>query len=224
MISPRQLIFTRRYIESCDSNKENINNHKKTTTTTNNTNSTTNSVSSATSPTQTVHQQMQQPQTQTQQQTVVTSVNICLFPDAPTTPKVVRKSPSTETSPTSVKALVKKFQLECNETTCNGSSNHNTSSVLLKDTQNQNNKTKVVNGHGTSSTDTVDSSASSNATPTTSATTNNSTATPSTYKTTCVFCLSCGGPGCRHSGTAMCTTKSTSVVVAPPGMDQGIIC
>ncbi|KAL5276566.1 STK17B family protein [Megaselia abdita] len=151
----RQLIYTRRLIESCDSNKENIK-------------STTNTVSSATA------QSPQQPPT------VVTSVNICLFPDAPTTPKVVRKSPSTETSPTSVKALVKKFQLECNE-----------------------NKPTTV--------DTVDSST--------------TTQTPSTYKTTCVFCLSCGGPGCRHSGTAIHhPTKTTSGVVAPPGMDQGIIC
>ncbi|XP_030381427.1 death-associated protein kinase related [Scaptodrosophila lebanonensis] len=36
----------------------------------------------------------------------------CLFPDAPTTPKVIRKAPSVETPGTSVKALVKKFQLE----------------------------------------------------------------------------------------------------------------
>ncbi|XP_055371520.1 death-associated protein kinase related-like [Condylostylus longicornis] len=36
-----------------------------------------------------------------------------LFPDAPTTPKVIRKAPSD--SPTSVKALVKKFQLESGE-------------------------------------------------------------------------------------------------------------
>ncbi|TMW40312.1 hypothetical protein DOY81_014608, partial [Sarcophaga bullata] len=32
--------------------------------------------------------------------------------DAPTTPKVIRKAPTTDASPTSVKALVKKFQLE----------------------------------------------------------------------------------------------------------------
>ncbi|ALC48799.1 Drak [Drosophila busckii] len=38
---------------------------------------------------------------------------LTLFPDAPTTPKVIRKTPATETSSaTSVKALVKKFQLE----------------------------------------------------------------------------------------------------------------
>lgn len=38
-----------------------------------------------------------------------------LFPDAPTTPKVIRKTPTTDASPTSVKALVKKFQLEGGE-------------------------------------------------------------------------------------------------------------
>ncbi|XP_065366438.1 death-associated protein kinase related [Calliphora vicina] len=38
-----------------------------------------------------------------------------LFPDAPTTPKVIRKAPTTDASPTSVKALVKKFQLEGGE-------------------------------------------------------------------------------------------------------------
>ncbi|KAM8721483.1 hypothetical protein ACLKA7_007372 [Drosophila subpalustris] len=38
---------------------------------------------------------------------------LALFPDAPTTPKVIRKTPATEaSSATSVKALVKKFQLE----------------------------------------------------------------------------------------------------------------
>ncbi|KAH8303411.1 hypothetical protein KR059_010160 [Drosophila kikkawai] len=39
---------------------------------------------------------------------------LTLFPDAPTTPKVIRKTPSSESngSATSVKALVKKFQLE----------------------------------------------------------------------------------------------------------------
>uniref|UniRef100_A0A1I8N2M5 non-specific serine/threonine protein kinase n=1 Tax=Musca domestica TaxID=7370 RepID=A0A1I8N2M5_MUSDO len=37
------------------------------------------------------------------------------FPDAPTTPKVIRKAPNSDTSPTSVKALVKKFQLEGGE-------------------------------------------------------------------------------------------------------------
>ncbi|KAH8397822.1 hypothetical protein KR222_003347 [Zaprionus bogoriensis] len=38
---------------------------------------------------------------------------LTLFPDAPTTPKVIRKTPATEaSSATSVKALVKKFQLE----------------------------------------------------------------------------------------------------------------
>ncbi|XP_017011125.3 death-associated protein kinase related [Drosophila takahashii] len=39
---------------------------------------------------------------------------LTLFPDAPTTPKVIRKTPTGETngSATSVKALVKKFQLE----------------------------------------------------------------------------------------------------------------
>ncbi|XP_037932430.1 death-associated protein kinase related-like, partial [Teleopsis dalmanni] len=41
----------------------------------------------------------------------------CLFPDAPTTPKVIRKAPTADTSPTSVKALVKKFQLEGNNCT-----------------------------------------------------------------------------------------------------------
>lgn len=173
----RQLIYTRRLIESCESNKENI---KLTTNTV-----------STTSPNQHPASTTQPPPT------VVSSVNICLFPDAPTTPKVVRKSPSTETSPTSVKALVKKFQLDNSE---------------LKDTQNK-------------QSDTVDSSAVAATTSPTTTNTQNSTSTPSTYKTTCVFCLSCGGPGCRHSGTAIHTTKSTSVVVAPPpGMDQGIIC
>ncbi|XP_017084637.1 death-associated protein kinase related [Drosophila eugracilis] len=44
--------------------------------------------------------------------TVVATLN--LFPDAPTTPKVIRKTPTGESngSATSVKALVKKFQLE----------------------------------------------------------------------------------------------------------------
>ncbi|EDW07634.2 uncharacterized protein Dmoj_GI14753 [Drosophila mojavensis] len=38
---------------------------------------------------------------------------LALFPDAPTTPKVIRKTPATEaSSATSVKALVKKFQLD----------------------------------------------------------------------------------------------------------------
>lgn len=41
--------------------------------------------------------------------TITNTTVIKLFPDAPTTPKVCRKAPD---SPTSVKALVKKFQLE----------------------------------------------------------------------------------------------------------------
>ncbi|XP_075154725.1 death-associated protein kinase related [Haematobia irritans] len=49
----------------------------------------------------------------------ITSTNInnntSFFPDAPTTPKVIRKAPNSDTSPTSVKALVKKFQLEGGE-------------------------------------------------------------------------------------------------------------
>ncbi|XP_022208574.1 death-associated protein kinase related [Drosophila obscura] len=60
---------------------------------------------------------------------------LTLFPDAPTTPKVIRKTPTGESngSATSVKALVKKFQLE--ETlVCAGSSpsssNHNGQSPI----------------------------------------------------------------------------------------------
>ncbi|EDV33734.2 uncharacterized protein Dana_GF19157 [Drosophila ananassae] len=44
----------------------------------------------------------------------VVAATLTLFPDAPTTPKVIRKTPTGEShrSATSVKALVKKFQLE----------------------------------------------------------------------------------------------------------------
>lgn len=46
---------------------------------------------------------------------ITTATTNSLFPDAPTTPKVIRKAPNSDTSPTSVKALVKKFQLEGGE-------------------------------------------------------------------------------------------------------------
>ncbi|XP_017870595.1 PREDICTED: death-associated protein kinase related isoform X1 [Drosophila arizonae] len=55
---------------------------------------------------------------------------LALFPDAPTTPKVIRKTPATEaSSATSVKALVKKFQLDELEAHNNTSSNGNLAST-----------------------------------------------------------------------------------------------
>ncbi|XP_028894684.1 death-associated protein kinase related isoform X1 [Zeugodacus cucurbitae] len=57
----------------------------------------------------------------------------CLFPDAPTTPKVIRKTPNTEASPTSVKALVKKFQLEGGNTSPSAFEKH--ASAHLKEAQ-----------------------------------------------------------------------------------------
>uniref|UniRef100_W8AHJ8 non-specific serine/threonine protein kinase n=1 Tax=Ceratitis capitata TaxID=7213 RepID=W8AHJ8_CERCA len=71
-----------------------------------------------------------------------TTATHCLFPDAPTTPKVIRKTPNTEASPTSVKALVKKFQLEGgNAASPNGYEKH--AAAHLKEAQTTNQQTAV---------------------------------------------------------------------------------
>ncbi|XP_073831984.1 death-associated protein kinase related [Musca autumnalis] len=85
------------------------------------------------------------------------------FPDAPTTPKVIRKAPNSDTSPTSVKALVKKFQLEggeqpmnppefaTNGSICNGGSPKQPAFAATTTTNNttmktNETKTKFING------------------------------------------------------------------------------
>uniref|UniRef100_A0A1I8Q7C1 non-specific serine/threonine protein kinase n=1 Tax=Stomoxys calcitrans TaxID=35570 RepID=A0A1I8Q7C1_STOCA len=93
--------------------------------------------------------------------------NNSFFPDAPTTPKVIRKAPNSDTSPTSVKALVKKFQLEGGEQplsppefATNGSKHqqqHHQAQVLMQPQQaphaalkavTNETKTKFLNGSG----------------------------------------------------------------------------
>ncbi|XP_018786583.1 PREDICTED: death-associated protein kinase related [Bactrocera latifrons] len=69
----------------------------------------------------------------------ITTTTHCLFPDAPTTPKVIRKTPNTEASPTSVKALVKKFQLEGGNTSPTAFEKHAT--THLKEAQATNQQT-----------------------------------------------------------------------------------
>lgn len=122
-----------------------------------------------------------------------TKVSLCLFPDAPTTPKVIRKAPSE--SPTSVKALVKKFQLENGEPL---------SPVQLK--ENHHHEDKVVSEEKSGGVKFITRS-------------NLSSNRSDTFKN-CVFCLSCAGPGCRHSGSSVVNNKSSSSL----GLDQGIIC
>ncbi|XP_067641525.1 death-associated protein kinase related isoform X2 [Eurosta solidaginis] len=175
----------------------------------------------------------------------------CLFPDAPTTPKVIRKAPNAEGSPTSVKALVKKFQLEGNNSTSpNGTEKHATTTTHLKEAQSTNQQTHSmgptspqincgIHGHGGSSKKSTpmsngickkyggsDQSNNGNhyitsngrraSEPTTIAThvtvahnrSGSGGDVGSNYKSTCVFCISCGSKaassstntnGCRHS-------------------------
>lgn len=207
----------------------------------------------------------------------------CLFPDAPTTPKVIRKAPTSESSPTSVKALVKKFQLESStqqplaapnlllkeahhnnnnnsDRKSNGYHHHhhlqyNSTSSSKYHIHNSSSSNRKSNGTTTtttqlkSTTDVTDggqsamvtsatesaamaastmhainnhaASPSSSASSSTSATALvNSNSNGGTYKTSCVFCLTCSGPGCRHSGTSVANKTTTNSI----GLDQGIIC
>ncbi|CAD7090763.1 unnamed protein product [Hermetia illucens] len=143
--------------------------------------------------------------------TAVTTATICIFPDAPTTPKVIRKTPPETTR--SVKALVKKFQLESEESNASGVpplpstpppsmlSTASTTGKLEKPHINENDSDYRV----------VDSSSNHNS--------SNSSNNSNSYKSTCVFCLTCGGPGCRHSGRTSVSKSSGNL-----GIDQGIIC
>lgn len=242
-----------------------------------------------------------------QQQLQLTTTNgsvtsPCLFPDAPTTPKVIRKAPTSESSPTSVKALVKKFQLESNcqqqlqqplaapnlllkeahhnnnnnnsDRKSNGYMSHhhlhhhhqyNTSTSASKyhSSNRKSNGTTTATppplkstmpdaitkgGQSTMMTTTVvtvelssqatattsssssmqqqqqamNPSASSSSSSSSSVTTAlvNSNNSGNTYKTSCVFCLTCSGPGCRHSGTSVANKTTTNSIA----LDQGIIC
>ncbi|XP_054729065.1 death-associated protein kinase related [Anastrepha obliqua] len=77
---------------------------------------------------------------------ITTTTAHCLFPDAPTTPKVIRKAPNAEASPTSVKALVKKFQLEGGNTSPHGVEKHTTTTTThLKEAQSTNQQTQHAN-------------------------------------------------------------------------------
>ncbi|XP_055914219.1 death-associated protein kinase related [Eupeodes corollae] len=230
----------------------------------------------------------------------------CLFPDAPTTPKVIRKAPTSESSPTSVKALVKKFQLESStqqsftaptlllkEAHHNNNNNnnsdrksngymshqhqhqhphhhhhqyntstssskyhiHNNSSSVSSNRKSNGTTTQLkssssdvnctttnssggVNGHptvvtaeSTSTSSAITSMQAMNPSASSAVSSSSSSSSPSpssalvtsnsgTYKTSCVFCLTCSGPGCRHSGTSVANKTTTNSI----GLDQGIIC
>ncbi|XP_055845134.1 death-associated protein kinase related [Episyrphus balteatus] len=278
---------------SSDANKENTFLRKPTSmsggtsngsssTTTNNSSSISSKLNSSSGPAaiNPIHQQQLQLTT-----TNGSATTPCLFPDAPTTPKVIRKAPTSESSPTSVKALVKKFQLESNST--NQQQPLAAPTLLLKEAHhnNNNNSDRKSNGYmshhhhhnhhhqynmstssskyhihnnsssnrksnGTTTTtqlksatdaittgvictnggqSTVVTTVSSEAAATSSSSMNNPspsssaalvTSNSGTYKTSCVFCLTCSGPGCRHSGTSVANKTTTNSI----GLDQGIIC
>ncbi|XP_017465961.1 PREDICTED: death-associated protein kinase related isoform X2 [Rhagoletis zephyria] len=181
-----------------------------------------------------------------------TTATHCLFPDAPTTPKVIRKAPNAEASPTSVKALVKKFQLEGGNTSPSSLEKHALTHLKEAQSTNQqpqhaNTTSPQMNGASSDSNSSKKSSPMSNGIAKKSdsmrkyvdksgigsAITNGRRASeptttvkhvtvahtrcgsmPTSYKSTCVLCISYGGSktpattasmngtaanGCRHS-------------------------
>lgn len=152
--------------------------------------------------------------------TTITTATICLFPDAPTTPKVIRKTPSESTR--SVKALVKKFQLETNDEVIVPTM-HTTQIKIQKDhhlhsMHEERSKLCSSNDKNSKLTTTTTTSAAVTTTPSTNRAGCSRTENGS-FKNSCVFCLTCGGPECRHSGRTTVSKSSGSL-----GMDQGIIC
>ncbi|KAI8118808.1 Death-associated protein kinase related [Lucilia cuprina] len=157
-----------------------------------------------------------------------------LFPDAPTTPKVIRKAPTTDASPTSVKALVKKFQLEGGEQpitppefATNGSKLQHQHQAQLQQSQLKYNAQS--NGHrpslsppslAHSSAITIANSSRRASEPITAIHSNKKLSTTSSsapvslpasaaahnYKTTCVYCVSC-----TNSSTNGCRHPNSSI-------------
>ncbi|XP_014101615.2 death-associated protein kinase related [Bactrocera oleae] len=198
----------------------------------------------------------------------ITTTTHCLFPDAPTTPKVIRKTPNTEASPTSVKALVKKFQLEGGNTSPTAFEKHAITHLKEAQATNQQSATYAhaatttqMNGGSASSSkkspisngiakkfDTARKYGEHNGTAGSGSLSNGrrasepatvthvtthiahnrtgsggigvSSAAATSYKTTCVLCIGCGGSkasngtsnGCRHSMDAAGKYNKTSSI------------